>query len=263
MYLRELRIKNFKSIKDTKSFPVSRLLAFIGENNSGKSNIMAAIELLIGAGSGGISKTDFNNSELPIVITGKFSELTNPEKGRWQSYLVNSELILEKHLTLASDPRTGKEKVTGEFHGYKAEPTDWFLSLAKIESKLGSRPKWASIVEENNLPDYFLQDEKCNKTIFSKGLVQYLNENIVKYDDPDLSSTQALGLQSNVIASLPSVYFLKAITDYSDEIDKRSSTTTFRRLMGDLSDRILKNDPDYGKIENALQTDSFTPQSFR
>ena len=181
MYLRELRIKNFKSIKDTKSFPVSRLLAFIGENNSGKSNIMGAIELLIGAGSGGISKTDFNNSELPIVITGKFSELTNSEKGRWQSYLVNSELILEKHLTLASDPRTGKEKVTGEFHGYKAEPTDWFLSLAKIESKLGSRPKWASIVEENNLPDYFLQDGKCNKTVFSKGLVQYLNENIVKY----------------------------------------------------------------------------------
>jgi len=47
---------------------------------------------------------------------------------------------------------------------------------------------------------------------------------------------------------------LKAITDYSDEVDKRSSNTTFRRLMADLSDRILKLDPEYQKIEKALTT---------
>lgn len=252
MILRELRVQNFRSAKDTDSFPVPRLLALSGENNCGKSNIMAAIELLMSAGAGGCSNNDFNNVSIPIIITGKFSELTNAEKQRWQSYLVNGELILEKHLVIETDYRLGKEKVVTEFHGYRAEPKEWFLSLSKIEVREGTRPNWIDIVTINGLPEYFIQDGKCNKTIFSKALLRYLAENTVEHDDPDISSTQALGLQSNVIASLPTVHFLKAITDYSDEIDKRSSTTTFRRLMGDLSERILKNDPDYVKIENAL-----------
>jgi len=89
---------------------------------------------------------------------------------------------------------------------------------------------------------------------YRKALTKFLGDKEVEYDEPDLSSTHALGLSSYVIASLPKYYLLKAITDYSDEIDKRSTNTTFRKLMADLSDRILKLDPDYQKIENALST---------
>jgi len=251
--LTKLRVKNYRSIRDTSTFPVSRLLSLIGENNSGKSNIMAAVQVLMTGGASGIRKDDFNDISMPIIITGTFSELTDAEKHRWQKYLVGGELILEKQLSIQTDSRTGKEKVSGEFHGYSAEPKDWFLSPAKIETKEGNRPKWADIVAANALPDYFLKDGKSNKSVFTAALKRYLAENTVEYDEPDLSTTQALGLESNVIASLPTAHFLRAITDYSDEIDKRSSTTTFRRLMGDLSERILKNDPDYGKVEDALR----------
>lgn len=83
---------------------------------------------------------------------------------------------------------------------------------------------------------------------------RYLDENEVEYDKPDLSHTQALGLQSNVVASLPSVHLLPAITDYSDEIDRRSSSSTFRRLMGNLSERILEKDPRFAELQRALET---------
>ena len=73
-------------------------------------------------------------------------------------------------------------------------------------------------------------------------------------DPPDLSATQALGLQSNVVASLPAVHLLPAITDYSDEIDRRSNTSTFRRLMGDLSERILPRDARFVELRGALET---------
>jgi len=253
MILTKLRVRNFRSIRDTSTFPVTRLLSLIGENNSGKSNIMAAVQLLMSGGAGGTRKEDFNDPATAITITGTFLALTESEKRRWQKYLVGGQLIIEKVLTLEADSRTGKEKVSGEFHGYLAEPKDWFLSLPKIEKKEGGRPKWANIAQENGLPDYFLMDGKCNKTQFSSALKRFLAENAVEYDDPDLSSTQALGLDSNVIACLPTVHFLRAITDYSGEIDKRSSSTTFRRLMGDLSERILKKDPDYSKVEEALR----------
>lgn len=254
MILRRLRIYNFRSIKDSGEIAILNIFAFIGENNSGKSNLIRSLECLTSAGAGGVKKDDFNDPSEPIVIKGTFESLTPEEIRRWHSYLVSNQLILEKHFRIEYDERSGKEKVNTEFHGYRAEPKDWFLSIPKIQGRSGGKVNWNGIVEENGLPDYFLQDGKCNKTIFQKGLDRYLQEKDVEYDEPDISTTQALGLQSNVVATLPSVYVLRAITDYSDEIDKRTSTSTFRRLMGDLSGRILKQDPKYKEIQTALDS---------
>lgn len=176
-------------------------MALIGDNNSGKSNLLRAIDVLVSAGAGRLTKDDFKDPETPIIIKGTFDSLTESERKRWKSYLVEGHLILEKRVSLVVDDRSGKEKVSAEFHGYRAEPSAWYLSLRKIIDKYGDRPKWADIVKEASLPDYFLQDGKCTKGDFTKGLERYLAENDVEYDPPDSSTTQALGLQSNVVAS--------------------------------------------------------------
>lgn len=254
MKLIELSIKNFRSIKNIDNFKVTSFQSILGENNSGKSNILSAIEAFLSAGSGGIKIEDFNDKTQNIIIKTKFKITTPHHKKTWKPYLINDELIVEKHIWFELDTKTDRESIKNEFHGYKAEPKEWFLSEKKIKETKGDRPKWREIVEENGLPDYFLENGSSNATIFRKALSKYLSENEIEYDEPDLSSTQALGLSSNVVASLPKFYLLKAITDYSDEIDKRSSNTTFRKLMADLSDRILKIDPEYQKIEKALLT---------
>jgi putative ATP-dependent endonuclease of the OLD family len=252
MILKKTRVQNYRSIKDSNDIPLSRIFAFIGENNAGKSNLIRAIESFISAGAGGIAKPDFNDPDLPIILKGEFVSLTPSEKRRWRSYLVGESLTLEKHLQLEVDDRSGKEKVSAEFHGYKAEPKEWFLSIVKIEERAASKVDWKKIVDDNKLPQYFIEAGKSTKAIFQKALFRFLEENEVEYDAPDISATQALGLQSNVVATLPSIYFLRAITDYNDEIDKRSTSTTFRRLMGELSERILKKDPKYREVQAAL-----------
>ena len=234
MRLRSLRVQNLRSIRDSGEISLVPLLALVGENNTGKSNFLQAVEVLVSAGASGIRREDFLDPTVPIVIKGTFGDLLTAEQKRWRPYLVSSELILEKQVALTVDERTGKEKVETEFNGYKAEPTDWFLSVEKIQQKLGDRPAWAKIVSENGLPDYFLDSGKATKATYSKALARYLSEVDAVFDAPDLSSTQALGLQSNVVASLPRAYLLPAITDYSDEIDRRSSSSTFRRLMAAL-----------------------------
>ena len=105
------------------------------------------------------------------------------------------KLILEKHAVVSVDERSGKEKVSGEYHGYQAEPKDWFLSITKISEKF-EKPKWLDIAKEAGLPDYFIHDGKCNKSDYSKALEEYLMENDVEFDTPDLSRTQALGLRA-------------------------------------------------------------------
>lgn len=254
MRLSRLRVQNLRSIADSGEFEVQPLFGMVGENNCGKSNLLRAIEVLLSAGAGRVAKGDFKDLSAPIVIKGSFDSLTETEKKRWKSYLVEGRLILEKRISISLDDRAGREKPAAEFHGYRAEPVPTHLSMKKIADVYGERPKWVEIVKRAELPDYFLMDGKCTKIDFIKGLERYLAENDVEYDPPDLSATQALGLQSNVVASLPSVYLLSAITDYSDEIDRRSSTSTFRRLMGDLSERILLRDPRFIELQGALGT---------
>ena len=253
MKITAISISNFRSIRHLEEFPVASYQAFVGENNTGKSNILMTLDVFLSAGAGGIGEDSFYDKTKPVVIKVRFAGLSPKERTRWRPYLVNDELLLEKHLTLDASEGT-KSKVTAEFHGYKAEPMQWYLSHPKIAEKEGSRPKWADIVASNGLPEYFLVDGRCTKAHYTKGLERYLLENDVPYDDPDLSETQALGLKSNVIASLPAFYLLKAISDYSAETDKRSSTTTFRRLMADLSERIIQKDERYHELETAFST---------
>lgn len=252
MKLVELSIENYRSIKKIENVRIAAFQALIGENNVGKSNILYAIDAFLSAGAGGVQEVDFNNKDNHIIIKIKFDIQSEYLKRIWKPYAINNELILEKHLWVEKDDRTDKVSIKNEYHGYKAEPKEWFLSIDKIKSIKGNRPKWKEIVEENKLPDYFLNNDNCTQADFSKGLSKYLAENDIEYETPDLSCTQALGLQSNVISSLPHFHLLKAEANYSDETDKRSTSTTFRRLMGDLTDRIIKNDPKYVEIENAL-----------
>lgn len=252
MRIRKILIENLRSIVSSGEIPVQNLMALVGENNAGKSNTLLAVSAFLTGGAGGLKAEDFNNPDLPVRIRITFGDLTEFERRRWRKYLAADQLILEKKLFVETDADTGVKKVTAEYHGYEGEPAEWFLSIESVLQKHGDRPKWAEIVAAQNLPEYFLQDGKCTKAIYSKALDRYVEENEIEYGAPDLSATHALGLQSKVIASLPAFYLLPAITDYSGEIDKRQKSSTFRRLMGELSERILRNDPRFGEIEEAL-----------
>jgi putative ATP-dependent endonuclease of OLD family len=254
MKLTEVSIENFRSIASVKKVRINGVQILLGENNVGKSNVLYALDAFLSAGAGGITESDFQDRTKPIIVGGKFKIVSAHLKKAWKPYMLNDELILEKHFTLKEDERSEKISIEAEFHGYKAEPKLWFLSFEKITAQKGDRPKWKDIVSENHLPDYFVIDGKCTKAEFSKGLEKYLAENDVEYDEPDLSAAQALGFSSKAVSNLPKYYLLRAETNYADETDKRSSTTTFRRLMADLTDRIITNDPRYKQIEEALQT---------
>jgi len=254
MKLTELSIENFRSIASIKAARISPTQILLGENNAGKSNILYAIDAFLSAGSGGIIESDFQDKAKPIVLAVKFIVTSPALKKVWKPYMRNNELYLEKRFELEEDERTKKKSVKGEFHGYQAEPANWFLSIKKINERSSGKPKWKEIVSQNNLPGYFLKDGGCTKADFEKGLARYIQENEVLFDDPDLSATQALGFQSKVVSNLPKYYLLRAESNYSDETDKRSSTSTFRKLMADLTDRIIKHDPRYIKVQVALQT---------
>ena len=254
MRLVRLNIKNFRSIKSIEELRIEPLQGFVGENNAGKSNILRAIDCFLSVGARAMTPDDFNDPVQQATIEAEFGGLSDSERNRLRTYLIGDRLILQKRLDIIQDDQSGKTKVRAEYHGYRAEPRDWWLSTAKVIEKEGNRPNWKKIAIEHGIIDYVSrEDDKVNKASYEAGLTKLLYErDDIVYDAPELGQTQALGIQQNLLASLPEFYLLPAITDYSDEIDRRSSSTVFRRLMADLADRIIRVDPRYDEIETTL-----------
>lgn len=255
MKLIKLRIRNYRSIVDSDEIRIESLQAFVGENNAGKSNILHAIQVFLTPGTAEVQKHDFFNSDEAIIITATFGKLSSEERKRLRTYILGDTLIMEKQIQIQEDKKSGRLRPAAEYHGYISKPKDWWLSVEGIIDHEGTeRPNWSKIAQEHNILGY-VQDEngKVNKGSYEKGIQRLIIEDeTIEFQEPKLGQTQALGLQPVLVDSLPSFHMLPAITDYSDEIDKRSSSTSFRQLMGDLAERIIKFDPRYCEIQTSL-----------
>jgi putative ATP-dependent endonuclease of the OLD family len=251
MRLVKFRIQNYRSVRDTGDIRVEALQALVGENNCGKSNCLRALRCFLTSGAGGMEIQDFTDPTAQCVIECEFTGLSEDEAKRLRPYLLGDKVILRKELHIHDDEAKARKTVKAEYHGYQAEPHDEWLSIKKLDE--AGFKKWEEAVVAHGLPDYFRTPEgKVNKTSYKAGLDRYLAENEVEYDEPQLGETHALGIAPNLLSILPDMYLLPAITDYSDEIDRRSSSTVFRRLMADLSDRIMSADPRHNELEEAL-----------
>lgn len=100
MKIEQVEIKNFRSRAKCKlEFP--NLLALIGENNAGKSNIIYALRLFFNENKAD-TDCDFLDPSKPIEITIKFKDLTDFEKSKiTEAHRTDSTLVLKK--TYSSD----------------------------------------------------------------------------------------------------------------------------------------------------------------
>lgn len=255
MRLIRLRTQNYRSIVDSGEIRIESLQAFVGENNAGKSNILRAVQAFLTPGTAGIQKHDFFDPDSAIVITAAFGELTAGERRKLRPYVLGDTLVIEKHVRIQEDRKSGTPRPVAEYHGYISRPKDWWLSVeGVIDHEATERPNWRKVAQEQCVLDY-VQDEngRVDKKSYESGIRRLIvDDPSIEFEEPTLGQTQALGLQQVLVDSLPSFHMLPAITDYSDEIDKRSSSTSFRQLMGDLAERIIKLDPRYCEIQTSL-----------
>jgi len=93
MRIRRMIVKNFRSIIDC-DFDFGNLVVLLGENNCGKSNVLAAIELFLKKTKAN-GEFDFNNKNNPIEIEVTFGDLTDFEKNKLKNHIENDELIIK------------------------------------------------------------------------------------------------------------------------------------------------------------------------
>ncbi|MGI6379290.1 MAG: ATP-dependent nuclease [Anaerolineae bacterium] len=88
MRLTHLRIRNFRSCRDI-SLELGGLHAFVGANNSGKSSVLRAMDILFNPSSRSLNEESFWNKDasLEIRIEAVFTELTDAETETLGPYL--------------------------------------------------------------------------------------------------------------------------------------------------------------------------------
>ena len=132
--LSEIKIKNFKSIKDV-TFELSAFTPLVGYNNAGKSNILEAIKWLLRKST--LSDNQFNDVNEPIEIEGEISGiseaildlLADNHKTIISTYLFNDKLYI-KRVQLVPNASASQMKLyikdpanIGNANEWKANPT--------------------------------------------------------------------------------------------------------------------------------------------
>jgi predicted ATP-dependent endonuclease of OLD family len=245
--IKSVIIENFRSIKQLQ-LNFKDLVMIIGENNSGKTNILKALSLFFSSSVRGMCIEDFcdkkTQNEIKITIT--FDRLTASESSniKIKKYLSNGELTVQK--SFYCDQETGKYE--SKFSGLIREPKAVFLKLSKFEEY---KANLAKIVRENKLPEYF-KNEKGNVTqaSYKEGLKRYVEENgdKLEWDNPFFSITQFLGWKEVATDFLSHFFYIPAVMEATEE-----SQYSGRNLFGRLIDALFLETPDSKKEFSDLE----------
>lgn len=97
MKITKIEIKNFRSLHDVTIYPKD-ILTLIGRNNSGKSNVLKALELFFESSTTLLDEECFFNhaTEKAIEIFITFEQLSSWEKEQFAPWMNNDKLIIGK-----------------------------------------------------------------------------------------------------------------------------------------------------------------------
>ncbi|MBI2612812.1 ATP-dependent endonuclease [Candidatus Kaiserbacteria bacterium] len=114
MKITRLLIKNFKSFKSER-IDFRGLMAFIGENNAGKSNVLKALDLFF-KDTKKLDEEYFNNSAEHIVIQVWFNNLNDDAKETFKKYLLddNETVVLRKEYSFHDEDMTFSGVILGD-----------------------------------------------------------------------------------------------------------------------------------------------------
>ena len=216
MNITKLRVRNYKSFIDSGEINIdSKLFALIGQNNTGKSAIMDAIQCMFPSSKKTITSLDFHKGESQIVIEAWFEGVT-------QTYL--EEKLYEEKVTKQ------EEKLDELLEKYNEKPTP--ENKEKIE-------KQTKKIDDTRNDNYTKYKEKYDiqDDVFYIKLVAVKGKNVSKKfyitNEKEISETDIKQL-------LPQLKVIPAIRDPKNE-STAGANSYLKELIQMLDDEVQTN----------------------
>ncbi len=251
MKISNITIENFRSIKKLE-LDLLNFLILIGANNSGKSNILYALQYFFDS-SVKIASEDvfsfFQGEESEVAVTIRFIFLSDQEKNTFKKYqLHDGSIIIKKSSRIQRDANNKVVCAAPIYNGWIEEPDRWYLQDSAFD-RLSSKEKRE--IEISSYPE--LTPLLSNEGRFTKDTLNTFQRNFIidhqdeikfegKFEDSPL-----LGRQAAASGTLPEFILIPAIRDLSDET-KVNSKTLLGKLLLNVIDGMTKTDPEFQSI---------------
>lgn len=247
MFMRYLQIKNFRNLLSTKFEFLPGANTVIGENDSGKSNAMTAIRILLD------SSYFYNPKRLKET---DFSEVLGDWKGHWIIISAFFDQITEtdKYNELCAEisPTKENEEFLKSFircEGYDFGTVTLYIrpikSIRLALSKADSKESFEQIRENISLTDYeFFYTARTQADFTDPKVYNSIVGNFEqgKYANPEAEDAQVLGTKIDILSVWQhiSVVFIDALRDAETELKKPRNP--IRRVFDSIQSEIHSND---------------------
>jgi len=241
MKIKKIKIKNYRSLHNVTIYPKD-ILALVGRNNSGKSNVLKALELFFEASTRLINEECFYNHKIEesIVILITFEELSDWERKQFEPWMDGDKLVVGREfvctgtdsyivnnlaITKVPEPEWLREDVIS---GKKI--TEWWSKKDELKingldfgAELGtSKPtvrKWKEVAKK------FLDEHRDE--------ISWIKE---RRENPS-------GYSGVLKRALPEFIRIPAVRDISEEA-KVTKTNPFGQLINSILEKISEEQKD-------------------
>jgi len=231
MKITEIEIENFRSLKNVNIKP-KNLLALVGRNNSGKSNVLKALELFFDTPARSIDSFYNHNINDPIKIKITFKYLTNWEKEQFRPWMLNEEtLIVEKTFSF---------EAINIFAIKRSPAIEW---LKEENFNANNIQEWWENKEDlvvNGLNFYETFDYSSKKpgvNVWKDKAREFLSNHKDQITWEEVTVENPQGYPNVLKGALPEFIYIPAVRDVSDEA-KVAKTNPFGQLIHSVIEEI-------------------------
>lgn len=262
MKLETISIENF-GICENIVVDLSYISAIVGENNSGKSTILKAIDFLINPSNTKISRESFWSLDcsLKIKIEGVFSNLNEVEKEKLKNYIFEDEKFYLSR-TVKYDVEDSDDEESIDYENaklnieqlYKAKTVryEWlnevYINGNKID-KWWDNPEQLSV--NGNSFYEFVENTKPTVSGWKEKAKEFIELNLTDEDFEIQWIPNPRGFPGVLRGALPTLIFIPAVRNLNEEI-KTTKTNPMGFLMKALLDSITNKEDQKASIEKAI-----------
>ena len=235
MKIQKIEIKNYRSLRNLTIYPED-ILALVGRNNSGKSNLIKALELFFKASTRLVNDECFYNhkTEAPIEILITFEQLSDWEKKEFKAWMDENKLVVGREVVC-----TGKDSYTINNLAITRVPEPEWLREDIINSE--KITEWWSKKDElkiNGL-DFGVElgTSKPGVGKWKETVKKFLNEHRDEIPWKKERRENPKGYDGVLKGALPGFIHIPAVRDISEEA-KVAKTNPFGQLINSVLEKI-------------------------
>ena len=244
MKIKEFEIKKYRSIDSLKIKIINNLLQIIGENNSGKTNILLALKLFFSKSLIGLSKNDFFMEDLEneIKILVSFNNLTPSEKSFFKDYIIDDILKIERIFNINEETMRSSSSynLCQKVPNIKIFDDDIFSNWSE------NKPEIEEWITENEYEPYFYNEKgNLTKNSLRDGIPKFIDEKQEEIEDWKEKFCEKPFNWKEVQKRLPEILYIEATKKVTEET---TVSLKSKSIYNKIIEKIILN-----KIQNTEQ----------